>query len=42
MEVDKHYVLLDDYSFIYKEDDIELFYDQKKWPNRIIEVIRTG
>ena len=34
-EVDRHYGLLDDYSWHYDEADINFFYDQKMWPMKI-------
>lgn len=41
-EVDRHYELLDDYSYIYKEEDLEFYYEQKKWPMKIGQVISDG
>ena len=38
----KHYLLLEDFSFKYNDQDIELYWVQKQWPYEIMGAITEG
>ena len=41
-EVEQHYCLMDEYSFMYQEQDIEFALGMKCWPSQIQETINDG
>lgn len=41
-DVYKHFVLLEDFSFKYNDQDIELFWALKMWPLEITSAITEG
>jgi hypothetical protein len=41
-EIYKHYLLLEDFSFKYNDQDIELYWIQKQWPYEINGAITEG
>lgn len=41
-DVYEHQLILDDNNFMYKEEDIELFWSMKRWPLGISELLGEG